>query len=178
MRGPLVSAFFYLVWGMFLISDGVVAALSDGSAAAENAMGTAISTRPCTPIQFNIKFDEYPMEVSYQLVCDDQIVWLADKGKFQKPFATRDETACIVSAKECKFTIWDNPDYGDGLSSPFSYQPGNFMLSVNGEAIFAYDGKVATTANYYELSSPTFCIGSIGCNQCVHTVLHVGWEPI
>jgi hypothetical protein len=174
MRGPLVSALFYLVPGIILFSDSIVATgIFSGDSAVENAMGTAVSTRPCTPIEFNIKFDEYPMEVSYQLVCDDKIVWFADKGKFQKLFATHDETACVVSAKECKFTIWDNPDYGDGLSSPYSYQSGNFKLSVNGVPIFAYDGKVAATANYYELSSPTFCIGSIGCNQCVETTLNL-----
>lgn len=119
----------------------------------------------CTPVDFTIIFDEYPSEVGYELVCDQETIWDVQRGSFPPnvyQFETYNEEACIESAQSCILTVLDSETFSDGLVSPTEGRPGMFALDVDSATVFAYDGAEGN-AEYTELSSSAFCIGT-GCD--------------
>lgn len=173
MHFAILCSFFHTI----LVVTGVNS--SDTGFKTTNADDSSVSLPPCISIDFTIQFDEIPTDVSYQLVCDGATLWYAEKGSCTTLFAIHHEHTCIKSAISCQFTIWDNPEFGDGLSSPYDYNPGFFVLTVNGSTQMYYDGYASPNneANYYELVSSPFCVGDSGCGICIPVAMSLDASP-
>ena len=107
----------------------------------------------CDPTYLFFKLDANPSDTSYEVTCDEQIIW--EGSGFEEPFEEFELDTCIEPYACCTLRISDVGN--DGLTSSFDNDYGSVYLEWAYQRVFAYDGS-----NGYEFKAVEVDFG-LGC---------------
>ncbi|WP_115461335.1 hypothetical protein [Winogradskyella aurantiaca] len=107
-----------------------------------SSISISVQYEECPPLNsatLNIVFDAYPGETSWELATGGAVV--ASGDGYDDPNSVLTLDWCLESG-DYEFTIFDS--FGDGICC--NYGPGEYSITVNGEAVVDGDGSFGASA--------------------------------